>query len=90
MPPKLKEPKIKRVEHAALEMKKINHIITENVERKRIEKGLNSSELAALIGVSPTQMRQYATGVDRISAARLWVIADALGVPVGSFFEKNF
>ncbi|MEQ8367415.1 MAG: transcriptional regulator, partial [Roseicyclus sp.] len=31
--------------------------------------------------------QKYETGVNRVSASRLWDIADAMSVPVGYFFD---
>ena len=43
-------------------------------------------ELAGTVGVSYQQLQKYETGVNRISAARLSLIADELGIPIESFF----
>ncbi|MCB2136418.1 MAG: helix-turn-helix transcriptional regulator, partial [Rhodobacteraceae bacterium] len=32
-------------------------------------------------------IQKYETGMNRISASRLWDISDALGVPISFFFE---
>jgi len=39
------------------------------------------------VGIKFQQIQKYETGMNRISASRLWDIADALGVQVGYFFE---
>src|SRR3954452_25160337 len=54
---------------------------------RRIALGLTQQELAARIGVTYQQAHKYETGVNRISAGRLYALARALGVNVGYFYE---
>jgi transcriptional regulator with XRE-family HTH domain len=49
--------------------------------------GLTQHQLAELIGVSYQQANKYETGLNRVSAGRLYQLARALGVGVGYFFE---
>jgi transcriptional regulator with XRE-family HTH domain len=49
--------------------------------------GMSQQELAALIGVTYQQTHKYETGVNRISAGRLYQLAEALEVEVAYFFE---
>jgi transcriptional regulator with XRE-family HTH domain len=48
---------------------------------------LSQTELAAALGITFQQVQKYEKGVNRIGAARLQQIADALEVPVAWFFE---
>jgi transcriptional regulator with XRE-family HTH domain len=43
--------------------------------------------MADLIGVTYQQAHKYESGVNRIAAGRLYLIAQVLGVDVGYFFE---
>ena len=43
--------------------------------------------LAEKVGIKFQQIQKYETGMNRISASRLWDISEALEVPVGFFFE---
>jgi len=43
--------------------------------------------LADLVGIKFQQIQKYETGANRVSASRLWDIADALDVQVSFFFE---
>jgi transcriptional regulator with XRE-family HTH domain len=43
--------------------------------------------MAELIGVTYQQAHKYETGINRISAGRLYQIAQALGVEIGYFFD---
>jgi transcriptional regulator with XRE-family HTH domain len=54
---------------------------------RRAELGLTQQQMGELIGVSYQQAPKYETGINRIPAGRLLVIANALGVGVGYFFE---
>ncbi len=49
--------------------------------------GLTQQQMAELIGVTYQQAHKYETGINRISAGRLFPIAQALGVDIGYFFE---
>jgi len=46
-----------------------------------------SIELADLIGVTYQQAHKYERGINRVSAGRLYEIAQVLSVPVGYFFD---
>jgi transcriptional regulator with XRE-family HTH domain len=48
---------------------------------------LSETSFAVLAAVSVDQLRRHESGVDRISAARLFEFAEALRVPVKRFFE---
>ena len=49
--------------------------------------GLTQQQMAELIGVTYQQAHKYETGINRISAGRLYQIARALGVDISYFFE---
>jgi transcriptional regulator with XRE-family HTH domain len=57
------------------------------VRGRRRMLGLTQHQLAELIGVSYQQANKYETGLNRVSAGRLYQLAQALGVGVGYFFE---
>ena len=48
---------------------------------------MTQQKLAELFGIKFQQIQKYETGANRVSASRLWDIADALEVPVAFFFE---
>jgi transcriptional regulator with XRE-family HTH domain len=48
---------------------------------------MTQQQLAESVGIKFQQIQKYETGMNRISASRLWDIAHALGVPVSYFFE---
>ena len=57
------------------------------VRGRRRMLGLTQHQLAELIGVSYQQANKYETGLNRVSAGRLYQIAQALDTDVGYFFE---
>ncbi len=57
------------------------------VRERRIMLGLTQQQLADLIGVTYQQAHKYERGINRVSAGRLFEIAQVLGVPVSFFFD---
>ena len=57
------------------------------IRERRIMMGLSQQQLAKMIGVTYQQAHKYERGLNRISAGRLFEIAQVLGVPVSFFFE---
>jgi len=49
--------------------------------------GMTQQQLADMVGIKFQQIQKYETGMNRISASRLWDISDALGVSISFFFE---
>jgi transcriptional regulator with XRE-family HTH domain len=49
--------------------------------------GLTQQQLALVVGVRFQQIQKYECGANRVSAARLWTLAQVLGVPVGYFYD---
>ncbi len=57
------------------------------IRERRVMLGLTQQQLADMIGVSYQQTHKYERGINRISAGRLYEIAQVLRVPLGYFFE---
>jgi transcriptional regulator with XRE-family HTH domain len=57
------------------------------IRERRIMLGLTQSQMADLIGVTYQQAHKYEKGINRVSAGRLYGIAQYLGVDVGYFYE---
>ncbi len=57
------------------------------IRERRVMMGLSQQQLARMIGVTYQQAHKYETGINRISAGRLYQIARALGVDISYFFE---
>ena len=49
---------------------------------------MTQQQLGEAVGIKFQQIQKYETGMNRVSASRLWDIADALDVPV-SFFHSS-
>lgn len=61
--------------------------VGKRVRQRRWMVGMTQQQLAEKVGIKFQQIQKYETGMNRISASRLWDIADALNVPVSFFFE---
>ena len=57
------------------------------IRERRVMLGFSQQQLAQLIGVTYQQAHKYERGLNRISAGRLYEIAQVLSVPVSWFFE---
>ncbi|GGL73001.1 transcriptional regulator [Wenxinia marina] len=49
--------------------------------------GTTQQQLAESVGIKFQQIQKYETGMNRVSASRLWDIARALGVSISFFFD---
>lgn len=61
--------------------------VGKRIRHRRWLVGMTQQQLAELVGIKFQQIQKYETGANRVSASRLWDIADALDVPVSFFFE---
>ncbi|TDL75980.1 XRE family transcriptional regulator [Palleronia sediminis] len=61
--------------------------VGKRVRHRRRLTGTTQQQLAERVGIRFQQIQKYETGTNRISASRLWDIAEALGVPIAFFFE---
>ena len=61
--------------------------VGKHVRHRRWMVGMTQQQLAEKVGIKFQQIQKYETGMNRISASRLWDIADALNVPVAFFFK---
>jgi transcriptional regulator with XRE-family HTH domain len=57
------------------------------LRRRRRLLGLTQQQLAAACGVRFQQIQKYECAANRMSAARLWQLAEVLEVPVSYFYE---
>ena len=48
---------------------------------------MTQQQLADKVGIKFQQIQKYETGMNRVSASRLWDIAETLGVTIAFFFE---
>lgn len=61
--------------------------VGKRVRHRRWMVGMTQQQLGDLVGIKFQQIQKYETGMNRISASRLWDIAQALGVSISFFFE---
>ncbi|HLO75418.1 MAG TPA: helix-turn-helix transcriptional regulator [Magnetospirillum sp.] len=54
---------------------------------RRTLMGLSQTELARSVGLTFQQVQKYESGANRVSASRLFYIAESLDVPVSFFFD---
>lgn len=66
----------------------IDRLVGRNICNHRQQRGMSQSELAAKIGVTFQQMREFENGTDRVGSSRLFRIASVLEVPINFFFES--
>ncbi|QDY69143.1 helix-turn-helix domain-containing protein [Qingshengfaniella alkalisoli] len=61
--------------------------VGKKIRHRRWMIGMTQQQLAEKVGIKFQQIQKYETGMNRVSASRLWDISDALQVPVAYFFE---
>jgi transcriptional regulator with XRE-family HTH domain len=61
--------------------------VGKRVRHRRWMVGMTQQQLAEKVGIKFQQIQKYETGMNRVSASRLWDISEALTVPVAFFFE---
>lgn len=68
-------------------MNKIDALVGGRIRARRTALGYSQTELGDAVGVKFQQIQKYESGANRVSASRLWAIAETLDVPVTFFFE---
>ena len=61
--------------------------VGKRIRHRRWMVGMTQQQLADKVGIKFQQIQKYETGMNRVSASRLWDIADTLTVPISFFFE---
>lgn len=75
-------PRQKAMPHA-----QVDRHVGARLRDRRLLLGQSQGDVAACCGVTFQQIQKYERGSSRISASRLFLIANFLGVPVVYFFE---
>jgi len=65
----------------------IDIFLGRRLRRRRRLLGLTQEQIAGACGVRFQQIQKYECGANRMSAARLWRLSQALEVPVAYFFD---
>jgi len=61
--------------------------VGKRIRHRRWMVGMTQQQLADRVGIKFQQIQKYETGMNRVSASRLWDIAEVLGVAISFFFE---
>lgn len=61
--------------------------VGKRIRHRRWMIGMTQQQLAEKVGIKFQQIQKYETGMNRVSASRLWDIANAVDVPVSFFFD---
>ncbi len=67
--------------------KRVDEHVGERVRLRRTQMGLTQEHLALALAISYQQIQKYETGANRVSAGRLFEIAQRLEVTMSYFFE---
>ena len=57
------------------------------IRQRRLILGISQTELSEKVGVRFQQVQKYESGINRVSASRLWDIARAMDVDTSFFFD---
>ena len=66
---------------------KVDQHVGARLKLRRTMLGLSQTELATAVNLTFQQVQKYESGANRVSASRLFHIAEALDVPVSFFFD---
>ncbi len=61
--------------------------VGQKIRQRRWLFGMTQQQLASEVGIKFQQIQKYETGMNRVSASRLWEISRVLDVPPSYFFE---
>lgn len=61
--------------------------VGKRIRHRRWMNGTTQQQLAEAVGIKFQQIQKYETGMNRVSASRLWDISNVLDVPIAYFFE---
>ena len=67
---------------------RLNGLLGQQIRELRVVRGLSQAELAREIGITFQQLQKIERGVNRVSAARLLLIAEFFAMPVTWFYER--
>ena len=65
----------------------VDRHVGRRVQEKRLDLGLTQTALAKAVGVSFQQVQKYEKGTNRVSASRLFEMADFMKVDIPFFFD---
>lgn len=62
--------------------------VGKRIRHRRWLVGMTQQQLAEKVGIKFQQIQKYETGMNRVSASRLWDISDVLDVKINFFFDE--
>ena len=62
--------------------------VGKRIRHRRWMVGMTQQQLADKVGIKFQQIQKYETGMNRVSASRLWDVADALGVAISLLLRR--
>ena len=75
------------LDKTTLTASEVDRLVGDRIRRRRILMGLTQDQLGESLGISYQQIQKYETGANRVSAGRLYLIANRLDVSPGWFFD---
>ena len=67
----------------------LDHVVGNNIRRRRRELGFSQDTLAKALGISSQQVHKFEKGVNRVSAVRLYKLSQLLRMPMELFFRDK-
>jgi len=64
----------------------IDRRVGENLKAFRNMKGISQAKLAGEVGITFQQLQKYENGMNRISASRMYVLAESLDISINDFY----
>src|SRR3954447_17943762 len=65
----------------------IDRHVGNRIRMRRLMMGMSQEKLGELLGITFQQVQKYEKGSNRVSASRLYYVAQVLGVPIQFFFD---
>ncbi len=62
-------------------------LIGDRLRQARISRGLSQAKLGEVFGVTFQQIQKYESGHNRISADKIWIVCQALNLPISHFYD---
>lgn len=72
-----------------LSSSEVSFLLKGQIKKRRKQLGLTFNEVAERMNVSITTVKAYESGLNNISAVRLYALSRVFDVPIGYFFEET-
>ena len=66
---------------------RIDHYVGEKIKERRTMLGLRQEDIARELGITYQQLQKYEKGLNRVSAGKLYMLGEILGVEVSYFYQ---